>query len=393
MQPYQPIATPPPPAQTHPQRAVLTGLLALLLITTLLPGCQWFSPSPEGATAQAATKMIEAGTPQPPDTHAEPVLTPTRAGSAELLPQPAGESTPLRFTFPTPGPAPISLWRPALYDAPWALGPNDHFYFSRPIAADRVNWPLADYRYGGIFFSSEIVHTGIDIPSPRNTPILATANGRVVWAGYGLYYGNNDPNDPYGLAVTIRHDFGFNGERLYTVYAHMERTDVVTGQDVKTGDQLGVVGTTGLTTGPHLHYEVRMERNSYFTTYNPELWLAPPQGWGVLVGTLLNTNGSFLNQQDVYVRNKETRQRWVVRSYGNLAVNPDPYYGENLVLSDLPAGVYEITIDYQEETYHQEITIRPGAISYFLFRGKLSFDTALPPTPSIDEMIAGSETP
>jgi murein DD-endopeptidase MepM/ murein hydrolase activator NlpD len=215
----------------------------------------------------------------------------------------------------------------------------------------------------------------------------------VVWAGYGLYYGNNNPDDPYGLAVTIRHDFGYQGMRLYTVYAHMERVDVVTGQDVKTGDPLGIVGTTGLTTGPHLHFEVRTERNSYFTTLNPELWLAPPQGWGVLTGTLLNTNGSFLTQQDVVVRNKDTRQRWVVRSYGASAVNSDPYYGENLVLSDLPAGLYEITIDYQEETYQQEITIYPGAISYFSFRGKLSFDTDLPPTPSIDEIFTGSETP
>jgi murein DD-endopeptidase MepM/ murein hydrolase activator NlpD len=306
--------------------------------------------------------------------------------------EPGGEE-PLRFTFPTPGPAPISLWRPPLYDTPWALGPHDHFFFSRPIAADEKNWPLPDYRYGGIFFSSEIVHTGIDIPAPLRTNIIAAGDGRVVWAGYGLYRGNNDPDDPYGLAVTIRHDFGFNGRRLYTVYAHMDRVDVITGQDVKTGEQLGIVGMTGLTTGPHLHFEVRMERNSYFTTYNPELWLAPPQGWGVLVGNLHNTNGSFLTQQDVVVRNKETRQRWVVRSYGNSAVNSDPYYGENLVLSDLPAGEYDILISYLDEDYHQEMTIRPGAISYFSFRGKLSFDTALPPTPSIEEMLTGIDAP
>ena len=62
------------------------------------------------------------------------------------------DTEPLRFTFPTPGPAPKFSLRPALYEVPWALGPYDHFYFSRPIAADEVNWPLADYRYGGIFF-------------------------------------------------------------------------------------------------------------------------------------------------------------------------------------------------------------------------------------------------
>lgn len=300
---------------------------------------------------------------------------------------PEDNSTPLRFTFPTPIPPPKSLWRPALYEVPWALGPFDHFYFSRPIAANEVNWPVADYRYGGIFFSSDIVHTGVDIPVPRNTPVLAAASGRVVWAGYGLYYGNNDPKDPYGLAVTIRHDFGFHGQRLYTVYAHLERILVVTGQIVQSGEQIGLVGTTGLTTGPHLHFEVRTDRNSYFTTLNPELWLAPPVGWGVLVGQLRNTNGSFLTEQDVVVRNRQTNQKWTVRSYGKTAVNSDPYYRENLVLSDLPAGEYQITLRYLEDEFTLDCQIRPGAITYFTFRGKNGFRLGVPTPPPVDELL------
>ncbi len=323
-----------------------------------------------------------------------PTVTPVvEAGIAqEDLPQdqappldPAAE--PLRFTFPTPGPAPKSAWRPALYDVPWALGPHDHFYFARPIAADEVNWPLADYRYGGIFFSSDIVHTGVDIPVPRNTPVLAAASGKVVWAGYGLYYGENNPDDPYGLAVTIRHDFGYEGQRLYTVYAHMERILVVNGQIVQAGEQIGLVGTTGLTTGPHLHFEVRSDRNSYFATLNPELWLVPPVGWGVLVGQLRNTNGSFLTQQDVVVRNKSTRQSWTVRTYGKSTVNMDPYFQENMVLSDLPAGDYQIIIDYLDKRYTQDISIHPGAISYFTFRGEKEFTTDLPAPPDVNDLM------
>ena len=90
------------------------------------------------------------------------------------------DEEPLQFTFPTPMPAPVSLWRPPLYDVPWALAPFDHFYFVRPIAADEVNWPLPNYRYGGIFFGTEIVHTGIDIPAPRGTPVLAAGAGIVI---------------------------------------------------------------------------------------------------------------------------------------------------------------------------------------------------------------------
>ncbi len=202
-----------------------------------------------------------------------------------------------------------------------------------------------------------------------------------------MYAGTNEPNDPYGLAVTIRHTFGYEGRRIYTVYAHMDRIDVVTGQDVKTGEQLGIIGTTGNTTGPHLHFEVRMEKNSFYTTYNPELWLAPPQGWGVLVGRLLNTNGSLLYQQAVKFRNLKSGQTWTVRSYGNLAVNSDNYYQENLVLSDLPEGEYEISIEYLDKIYRQGINIHPGAVSYFTFQGARAFHLDSPPVPDINDLI------
>lgn len=325
--------------------------------------------------------------PEPTAAPVEPTPLPTSApviANQEFAPN--RTETPLRFTFPDPGPAPESLWRPPLYDVPWALGPHDHFYFSRPIAADEINWPLADYRYGGIFFSSDIVHTGVDIPAPRGTPVIAAASGRVVWDGYGLYSGADDPNDPYGLAVTIRHDFGWNGLRLLTVYAHLDKILVVEGQNVQAGDVLGIVGMTGKTTGPHLHFEVRVERNSYYSTLNPELWLVPPQGWGVLVGQLRNTNGSFLTEQSVSVVNRVSGQRWTVISYGPSAVNKDPYYQENLVLSDLPAGSYTVSIDYLEKRYSQELDIRPGAITYFAFRGENGFRMRLPPEP-VDENL------
>jgi len=285
----------------------------------------------------------------------------------------------LRFTFPTPGPEPVSIWRPPLYEAPWALGPYDHFYFSRPIAADVVNWPLADYRYGGMFLDTDIVHTGIDIPNPRGTPVIAAAAGKVVWAGYGLFTGSNNPNDPYGLAVTIQHDFGYKGQRLYTIYAHLDRIDVVRGQRVETGQQIGIVGNTGNTTGPHLHFEVRLQRNSFYTTRNPELWLAPPQGWGVLVGRMMNTNGALLMRHTLNVRSQDTGQKWTVITYGLVTVNSDDYYQENVVLSDLPAGEYQLTTEFGHEKAEAVVTIRPGAVTYFTFRGKDGFDTETSP--------------
>lgn len=293
------------------------------------------------------------------------------------------QTEPLRFSFPTPGPAPVSALRPALYPVPWALTPYDHFYFSRPIAADEINWPLADYRYGGVFFE-DVIHTGVDIPAPMDTPVLSAGPGKVTWAGYGLYYGYYDSSDPYGLAVLIRHDFGFQGEKLYTVYAHLDRVDVAKGQYVETGEQLGLSGQTGKVTGPHLHFEVRLGKDGIFTTRNPELWLVPPQGWGVLAGRIMNNRGVLLESHLVTVRSLENGQIWRANSYGRGPVVSDPYYWENVVISDLPAGRYEIEINFWGKDLTQEIEVRPGLVSYFTLRGLNGYSLDSPPAPGED---------
>jgi murein DD-endopeptidase MepM/ murein hydrolase activator NlpD len=290
---------------------------------------------------------------------------------------------PLRFTFSTPAPPPVSAWRPPLYDIPWAPSPFDHFYFARPVAADEVNWPLWDYRYGGSFFAN-VIHTGIDIPVRNGTPILAAGPGKVVWAGYGLYRGGADPSDPYGLAVSILHDFGHQGQKLHTVYAHLDQVDVARGQYVETGDVLGLSGSTGHVTGPHLHFEVRLGENDFFTTYNPELWLVPAQGWGVLVGRVTNSGGVLVTEQMVIIRSKTSGQNWMAKSYGNEGVNSDPYYRENLVISDLPAGEYELRIPYQGFDYKRDVEIRSGLVTYFTFKGHSNFSFDPPPTPGND---------
>jgi murein DD-endopeptidase MepM/ murein hydrolase activator NlpD len=296
-------------------------------------------------------------------------------------PNPPGEPDPLRLVFPDPPASPVSAWRPPLYPTPWALAPYDHFFFARPIAADEVNWPLADYRYGGVFFE-RAVHTGIDIPVPADTPVLAAGPGKVIWAGYGLYsLIPGDAEDPYGLAIAIRHDFGYEGENLYTVYGHLDRIDVARGQHVQTGDLLGLTGETGKTTGPHLHFEVRIGKNNFFGSRNPELWLAPPQGWGLLAARVMLTAGELLPGQKIDVQSKESGQRWTVKTYGEGSANSDPYYRENLVLGDLPAGEYTVLIPYAGSLYNWDVAVRPGMVTYFTFRGKLGFKNDLPPDP------------
>jgi murein DD-endopeptidase MepM/ murein hydrolase activator NlpD len=295
---------------------------------------------------------------------------------------PSSEATvePLQVNFPIPQLETFSSWRPALYPVPLALTPFDHFYFSRPVAVNEISWPVEDYRYGGSFFE-DVVHTGMDIKIPVGTPILAAGPGKVVWSGYGLFSGHYDPEDPYGQAVMIRHEFGFNGSPLYTVYAHLDRVDVVQDQYVEAGELLGLSGKTGKTSGPHLHIEVRLTQGDFFYTLNPELWLVPPQGWGVLAGKVMNTGGRKIEGQLVVIRSTQNEQFWRANSYHRGNVNSDPYYQENLVVSDLPAGRYEIVINYLSRIYTQEINIQPGLVSYFSFRGRNGFTTEPPPIP------------
>jgi len=293
---------------------------------------------------------------------------------------------PLRFSFPTIAPESVSSWRPPLYPVPWEPTIYDHFYFWRPIGANDINWPLARYRYGGVFFST--AHTGIDIPAPKGTPIMATGDGIVTWAGYGLYFLKQEYRDPYGIAVAIKHDFGYNGKSLYTVYGHMDQTYVFRGQRVRTGDILGLVGETGNVTGPHLHLEVRIGDNNYFESRNPELWIAPPQGWGILAGRVMASDGNLEKGQRISLRHIDSNTYYYVDTYGDGPVNSDPYYRENFVIGDLPAGIYSLHINYDSVIYKNVIEIRPGEVSYFKFTGKFGFDFSLPPTPSQDFFVS-----
>jgi len=328
--------------------------------------------------------------------------TPTAVIAGEAATQPAVDAKrdaprptiePFRFFLPTPGAEPVSGWRPPLYPVPWAVSAYDHFYFARPIAADNVNWPLAEYRYGGVFFAPNIVHTGVDIDAEEGTPILAAGAGTVISADWGLYTeAPGNISDPYGQAVVVRHDFGYKDQTLFTIYAHMSEIIAVVGQHVETGDVLGLVGDTGATTGPHLHFEVRLGANTFYSTYNPELWMAPPQGWGVLVGRLTDEDGELLNLYPVEVRPlpSEVLLRKVL-TYAKGAANADAYYQENLVLSDLPAGLYKITMEYKDKDLQFWVDIYPGQVTYFTFTDEDGFSVVPPPIPTLD-FLPGTAT-
>jgi murein DD-endopeptidase MepM/ murein hydrolase activator NlpD len=372
-----------------PQRK---GLAALSVLLVLLSACSL----PAGPAVDATSVVFQPGSDFPQlapvlSATPQPILLCPNLDCLVVTPAPA-PAEPLRFDLPTPGAEPISAWRPPLYSVPWALNFFDHFYFTRPIAADEVNWPLANYRYGGVFFE-DITHTGVDIPAQPGTSVLAAGPGNVIWAGWGLFSGDSqNEKDAYGQAVAIRHDFGYNGETLYTIYAHMRQVDVAVGQWVEAGQYLGEVGETGYTTGPHLHFEVRIGQNSYFQTRNPELWIAPPQGWGVLAGRVMDTNRDLFKRKSVLIESLQTGRQWTVITYGPDSIRPDPYYNENFVISDLPAGRYNVYVVFDSKSRRQELEVRPGQITFFTFRGEYGYSLDLPPAPGMESIFTPTAT-
>ncbi|MFN3874866.1 MAG: peptidoglycan DD-metalloendopeptidase family protein [Flavobacteriales bacterium] len=106
-------------------------------------------------------------------------------------------------------------------------------------------------------------HAGMDFTAKTGTPIHATGDGVVEYADYGT--------NGYGMHVVIDHGFDYK-----TLYAHLSRIEVRKGQRVKRGDVIGLLGNTGLSVGPHLHYEVHKggepvdPANYYFNDLTPE---------------------------------------------------------------------------------------------------------------------------
>jgi hypothetical protein len=86
----------------------------------------------------------------------------------------------------------------------------------------------------------------------------------------------------------------------------------------------------------------------------------------------------------VEIHNLNTLQSWEVKTYGKGPTNSDPYYQENMVIGDLPAGDYEIWIGYLGTILDQQVRIQPGLVSYFTFKGRRGFSVGLPPTPESD---------
>jgi len=158
--------------------------------------------------------------------------TPQQIASSPMRALPMPGTQPIPHALPMPGALPAQpTFGPEIPGAP---------RFALPV----VGRPTSGYgeRIDPIHHTRS-VHPGFDLAAPTGTRVGAAAAGEVVHAG---------PAGTYGNLVTIRHEDGFE-----TRYAHLSAVDVKVGQRVEVGTEIGAVGSTGHSTGPHLHFEIR----------------------------------------------------------------------------------------------------------------------------------------
>lgn len=153
----------------------------------------------------------------------------------------------------------IKKSNPRLRRNSWVFIPNDigltRLTGERSVVRDgsfvsggRFIWPVpGKYKISsGFGHRRGRKHEGIDIPAKTGTPIVAIANGKVKYSGNGI--------SGYGNLIIIEHP-----GKIFSVYAHNSKNLVRKGNRVSKGEKIGLVGSTGRSTGPHLHFEIRVK--------------------------------------------------------------------------------------------------------------------------------------
>ncbi len=366
------------------------------------------STNTEGAAE--IPEIVPSGTPGPsntaePDTEEESTgVTPTLRSTSTATPAPTG-IRPSDATYHRPpelGPESTVEWRPPPVSVPHSLHPDDHYWLARPLPSDRRNYELEVYPYGNIPVPVRLrpyrVHHGMDFPNEKGTPIFAASSGTVVFAGPrpNPYSGINY----YGNTVIILHDWQWQGQNVYTLYAHTLELFVEFGDIVEQGQLIAGVGDSGEVSGPHLHFEVRVGANNYDLTLNPGLWLAPFEGWGTLAGRFTDNRGRPIHGAHITLRpvsvnsdvGTDTRRHL---TYAPTRINGDDLWDENFLFSDLPAGEYNLEFRTSGRVYERTVVVKPELTNFIVVQADITWSPTATPTytPTPYPTPTGSLTP
>ncbi len=237
------------------------------------------------------------------------------------------------------------------------------------IAPDRF------YPYGATGHGRYEVHHGVEFVNPYSTPVVAAGNGTVVVAGtddeevWGRYPGY------YGQLVVIQLAQRYRGLAIYLLYGHLARIDVQPGQQVTQGDTIGQVGMSGIAMGPHLHFEVRVGRNTFGNTRNPELWLSPLPEHGTIVGRILDTRGrpvpgALVTFHPAAQPARYWREAWTYATDPEGRLHGDGVWRENLATGDVPAGDYTVHVRIEGRLYTRRVSVAAGGVTTFTVRAE-----------------------
>jgi hypothetical protein len=239
------------------------------------------------------------------------------------------------------------------------------FYLQRPIAPPGKDTIDRGYAYGSTEGGTREAHHGVEFHNASGTPVLAAEDGTVFYAGDDKTIIFGAGLDFYGNLVIIKHQLDGVSESVhYTLYGHLSKINASIGQIVSAGDKIGEVGATGAATGSHLHFELRLDPNSYSSTINPELWLNPHPGLGVLAMRFVDSHFAFIQVQanvQYYPDPKQPFfQAWQPETY-----DPEVDIGnwENAVLGDIPAGSYRITYLWAGLLHERWVVVEAGKLT------------------------------
>ena len=258
-----------------------------------------------------------------------------------------------------------------------SIGPLRTTWFRRPIDST-ANWHIDQtYRYGSTMGGNFQQHQGVEFNNQDGTPVHAIGNGIVVYAG---------PAERGALTVAIRHDTTVTvpeGRRyVFSVYYHNSELIARVGDRVTAGDVIARVGHTGRATNDHLHLEVHASPTDSVTaivdslnrfpgyTTNPELWIQPLAGTGIVAGQVVDSAGAPIPQARVYGLVKpdprETPYSFA-ETYGNRN-HPHPLYGEHFAVGDVPPGEYVLGVQIGGTKVLRRIRVEPGRVTWVEFR-------------------------
>lgn len=328
------------------------------------------TPAPTAtATPTRTPTKTKAPTATPTQT---PTASPTPSPTWEPSPTPTAPSLPTAATLTGVGEPQAALTVGAAWPTPDVSEARDHYWLGRPTGPGTTQWASPYYPYGSTGQGKYLLHHGADIANPLNTPLLAPADGTVVFAGDDSQVALGPTTDFFGNAVVVELSRRYQDRPIYVLLGHMQDVLVEPGQTVERGQQVGLVGMTGIALGPHVHIELRIGENDYQRTRNPEFWLEPLPGHGTLAGRVLTEDGRHLPEVEIllYPGPAFDKVGYYIYTYVDAPglINPDDEWGENFLLSDIPANTYTVEIEIGGKAYRQEALIEPGKTTWLELR-------------------------